>query len=294
MAAKLKLTPEQWFAVRARWEDDPRTGYQWITVEMELPVSKEAVRQRAVADGWAKGGATNQDRDQVDLFAADADPAKPPKPRPTRKERIPLFSKLAESDASKLAGKLAGKQAIARKPAGRPSLYRVEYDDVAYRLGLLGFTNEQIADFIGVNVDTLYAWLETIESFSESLNRGKTLADADVAQGLYARAVGYSHDAEKIFFKDGEIARADYTEHYPPDTGAAKLWLTNRQPHLWREKVEVKQEIDVRAIPWDEIRQISDQALAQAEEKHRAIIEGRAERLGLKLDYTSDPLEADE
>ena len=32
---------------------------------------------------------------------------------------------------------------------------------------------------------------------------------------------------------------APYTEHYPPDTQAASLWLRNRQPAKWRDRQEV-------------------------------------------------------
>lgn len=52
--------------------------------------------------------------------------------------------------------------------------------------------------------------------------------------------------------------------------------------------VSVETEVDVRAIPWDDLRKISEQALEESEKQHREIIEGRAERLGLKIDYTSD------
>lgn len=36
--------------------------------------------------------------------------------------------------------------------------------------------------------------------------------------------------------RDGEIVRADYEEHYAPDTHAAALWLSNRQPGRWKLK----------------------------------------------------------
>jgi hypothetical protein len=32
---------------------------------------------------------------------------------------------------------------------------------------------------------------------------------------------------------------APYTEHYPPETQAASLWLRNRQPAKWRDRQEV-------------------------------------------------------
>jgi len=54
MAAKAKLTPEQWQECKNRWEGDPREGYQWLITELSLPVSIEAVRKRAAAEIWKK------------------------------------------------------------------------------------------------------------------------------------------------------------------------------------------------------------------------------------------------
>jgi hypothetical protein len=47
--------------------------------------------------------------------------------------------------------------------------------------------------------------------------------------------------AVKIFMPAGAAAPvyAPYTEHYPPDTTAASLWLRNRQPSKWRDRQEV-------------------------------------------------------
>lgn len=54
MAAKPKLSPEQWASVRAAWEADAREGYTWLVKELELPVSAPAVRKTAVREGWGK------------------------------------------------------------------------------------------------------------------------------------------------------------------------------------------------------------------------------------------------
>jgi hypothetical protein len=105
-------------------------------------------------------------------------------------------------------------------------------------MALLGATDAEMAEVMGVDVDTLNAWKVEHPAFSEALTRGKLPADAEIAHSLYRRGLGYSHGAEKIFHHEGKITRARYIEHYPPDTGAAKLWLTNRRGHQWREKVE--------------------------------------------------------
>jgi hypothetical protein len=68
--------------------------------------------------------------------------------------------------------------------------------------------------------------------------RGRAIADANVAEKLHARAMGYSHPAVKIKKSAGRPLTVAYTEHYPPDTQACPFWLRNRRPRNWREKIE--------------------------------------------------------
>ena len=123
---------------------------------------------------------------------------------------------------------------------GRPTAYRPEYVEQVYKLCLLRATDAELADFFGVSEQTLNAWKRAHPEFLESITRGKTVADANVASRLYDRAMGYSHEAVKIFMPAGvsEPIYAPYTEHYPPDTAAASLWLRNRQPAKWRDKLD--------------------------------------------------------
>jgi hypothetical protein len=124
-------------------------------------------------------------------------------------------------------------------PAGRPSTYDPEYHpEKARKLALLMATDEEIADFFGIHRDTLYAWKAEKPEFSDAIARGGIQADAEVATKLKHRALGYSHEAVKIFMPAGatEPVYAHYTEHYPPDTNAASLWLRNRQRGRWRDQ----------------------------------------------------------
>jgi hypothetical protein len=121
---------------------------------------------------------------------------------------------------------------------GRPTDYKPEYVDMVYKLCLLGATDAQMADLIGVSETTFHNWKLKHPEFLESITRGKVVADAEIAESLFHRAKGYSHEAVKIFNNQGEIIEAPYREHYPPDTQAASLWLRNRQPALWRDKTE--------------------------------------------------------
>ena len=131
-----------------------------------------------------------------------------------------------------------------RHPGGRPTKYRPEFAAQAKKLCRLGSTDEEMADFFEVHVDTIYEWKLVHEEFSEAIKKGKTLADATIADSLYHRAKGYSHAAVKILAvsqgagQPSEVQEVPYTEHYPPDTTAMIFWLKNRQPAKWRDKQE--------------------------------------------------------
>ena len=123
------------------------------------------------------------------------------------------------------------------RPNGRPSAYRAEFCEQAYKLCLLGAKDIELADFFGVSEQTLNAWKHKHPKFLESLKAGKDEADAVIAQSLFHRAKGYSHDAVKIVAdaKTGAEHTVKYVERYPPDTTACIFWLKNRQKDKWRD-----------------------------------------------------------
>lgn len=124
--------------------------------------------------------------------------------------------------------------------SGRPPIYNDTFPERAFRLALLGVTNVELAAAFGVGETTIETWTRDHIEFSEALYAGKVEADSKVSERLYQRALGYSHKAVKIFMPSGttEPIYADYVEHYPPDTAAAKHWLNNRRPREWRERIE--------------------------------------------------------
>lgn len=121
-------------------------------------------------------------------------------------------------------------------PVGRPTAYRPEMAEQAEKLCRLGATDKDLADFFEVSERTINNWKSDHPEFLQSIKAGKTLADAEVADRLYQRALGYSHESEKVFQYRGQVVRAKSREHYPPDTTAAIFWLKNRQPDKWRDR----------------------------------------------------------
>jgi hypothetical protein len=51
-----RLTSAQWALLRTQWQGSPLAGFHWLTQAGggPWPVSREAVRQRARAEGWSK------------------------------------------------------------------------------------------------------------------------------------------------------------------------------------------------------------------------------------------------
>lgn len=138
--------------------------------------------------------------------------------------------------------------------AGRPTDYREEYNEQAYKLCLLGATDGELASFFEVSESTINLWKKQHDGFSESVTRGKITADAEVANSFHKRALGYTFDEvtfekvssqEKIDEETDETIKDDIykkkvvVKHLPADPGAALNWLKNRQPAKWRDKTEV-------------------------------------------------------
>ena len=161
---------------------------------------------------------------------------------------------------------------------GRPTSFKPEYIEQAYKLSLLGAKDTEMADFFGVSEVTLNAWKKEFPEFLKSLKDGKIKADLEISQSLYKRALGYTitlesenvteeaiaptsldekgkpkskiNEAQQDFeeFKtltDAKTVKYKHTknvqqQHYAPDVTAQIFWLKNRQPDKWREKQENK------------------------------------------------------
>jgi hypothetical protein len=131
------------------------------------------------------------------------------------------------------------KQPIKLGKVGRPSEFRPEYVEQAYRLSLLGATDKEMAAFFDVTEPTFNAWKQEHPEFLSSLCDGKMTADAKVAESLYRRATGYT--AKKVVTANIQGMITDIkevNEYVGPDVAAASLWLRNRQPAKWRDKVD--------------------------------------------------------
>ena len=132
---------------------------------------------------------------------------------------------------------------------GNAVKYDKSYCELAFRACLLfGATDDRLAAFFGVSKTTLYNWIKKYTDFRVAVREGKEMADAQVAQSLYMSAIGYERDEIELkVVSQGEgagsvVEKVPIKKYYPPNIKAATFWLTNRQPKLWREKVEIEQQ----------------------------------------------------
>jgi len=130
----------------------------------------------------------------------------------------------------------------------RPTDYKQEYNELAYKYCLLGASDKDLADFFYVEESTINNWKIAHPEFLESIKRGKELADANVASRLYSRATGYEQKTDKIFQFQGDPVIVPTVEHIAPDTTAAIFWLKNRRPKDWRDKQEIEMSGNVAIV----------------------------------------------
>lgn len=98
-----------------------------------------------------------------------------------------------------------------------------------------GLTDKQVCYILGIAESTLNLWKKK-PAISESIKKGKAVADEKVEKSLFERACGYTHDSEEIKVVDKKVIRVPVIKRYPPDTGAAIFWLCNRKSEEWKNK----------------------------------------------------------
>lgn len=126
-----------------------------------------------------------------------------------------------------------------------------------------GLTDEQIAHNIGIATGTLYEWKKQHVEIAEALKKGKEVADIEVENALYKRAIGYDYEETKVEVEaNGKKKITKFTRHVAPDVTAQIFWLKNRKPEKWRDKpmpaVVTEKEIDLLSAAFKELEALTD------------------------------------
>lgn len=129
-----------------------------------------------------------------------------------------------------------------RRGGNAKPVYSKLFDRKAFDYALLGATNAQIGELIGVAETTIDAWMVEKPTFARAVRRARIDANVRVVKSLYAAATGYSHRETKLNVIGGKLKKTDVTKHYPPSVNAAALVLANRDPTRWKDKRTVEHE----------------------------------------------------
>ncbi|MGL4351034.1 MAG: hypothetical protein ACRCT2_10805, partial [Plesiomonas shigelloides] len=171
---------------------------------------------------------------------------------------------------------------LGRSRRGR-SLYDPEFAVAGYQMALLGAPMANLAELIGVSEQTLYNWQHDHPEFGLAIQVGRQAANANVAARLYQRAMGYSYESEEIKVVEGEIVRVPVVKHVPPCPNSMKFFLINREPELWKERVEVVEKPTIALVDKDAMDQLFNGVLQKSDDI-RSSLQSRGHRLGLLLD----------
>lgn len=120
-----------------------------------------------------------------------------------------------------------------------------------------GLTIEQIAHNMGISRSTLNDWIKNYPDISDTLKKGKEIADVKMENALYERGIGGIRKVKKTFKlkhtyydKKGrkcekeELVVGEEEVYIPGDTTAQIFWLKNRMPEQWRDKREVDSTVE--------------------------------------------------
>lgn len=125
-----------------------------------------------------------------------------------------------------------------RRKTGPKTIFTNKQLDNVILLTKLSATNDQIAIFFGVHVDTIRNW-EKHEEYTKARIEGGLEADMRVVASLFKRAIGFQYEeVEAIRIKGGSKGNRDFitkvtTKTVLPDVKAQTTWLRNRQRENW-------------------------------------------------------------
>jgi hypothetical protein len=109
-----------------------------------------------------------------------------------------------------------------------------------------GCIDADIARKLGVAYSTFREYVKQYPALAAALKRGKEVADVEVENALFKRAVGYTYEEvtreATTDPKTGQtimIETKRVTKEVQPDVTAQIFWLKNRRPDKWRDRQEL-------------------------------------------------------
>jgi hypothetical protein len=138
--------------------------------------------------------------------------------------------------------------------------YRPDYARLARNYCELGASDAKLAKFFAVSPVTLALWIADIPEFADAVREGRLAADAEVAESLHQRAVGWHETVERVLWRRDKPVTVTYTRQHPPHVGAAITWLENRRPQNWSRRPGKETDVGM-LLELAEVQMLPDAAL---------------------------------
>jgi len=125
-----------------------------------------------------------------------------------------------------------------------------------------GFTDAEMAEYLGVSQATLYSWIDPIKKpdkvyrdFTDARDNGKSTANEALECVAFQWAAG-KLKREKIVVSqyEGSFKQYKYIDNVAPNEGLLKMLLMNRMPHKYKDT----KNIDFTGIVETKNRLLSD------------------------------------
>lgn len=106
-----------------------------------------------------------------------------------------------------------------------------------------GLTDEQVFKNLGIGRDSFYRYKDKYSEFSDALKKGKEVADIEVENALFKRAIGYKYKEVIKEVKEIDGKKTTYVKEVikemPGDVVAQIFWLKNRKSSKWKDKQDI-------------------------------------------------------
>lgn len=112
-----------------------------------------------------------------------------------------------------------------------------------------GGTLKDVADFVGVNCNTIHAWKSKYPEFAKLIAENKDVVDRKVENALLSRALGFKNEERKKIIRNGTLVQEEIiTRNVIPDVTACVIWLNNRKSEQWKRNRDLYSEENTRDV----------------------------------------------
>lgn len=132
------------------------------------------------------------------------------------------------------------REAVSIAVSGVQGRYIKAFDRRAHGYALLGHTNDEIAELLGIGSSTFDTWIVENPSLKAALAKARYDDNVAVVKALHRAARGYKHRETKLNVVDGALIKTEITKAYPPNVNASMVILANRAGGQWKDKRTVE------------------------------------------------------